>query len=114
MPGGTMSVIINKQSILVNYNNLISDKKGKQSAIKFELNNKQLLIVTGYKNPESSSERICIMKAQLDIVENKVKLNAMYRREFFDELSIFITTINPTDVIIAADWNESIDSNQIS
>jgi len=53
------------------------------------------------------------MKAQLDIVDKEVKLNAIHRREFLDELSTFINIINPTDIIIAADWNESIDSNQM-
>jgi len=43
------------------------------------------------------------MKAQLDMVNNKVKPNETYRREFLDELSIFITTINLTDTIIVAD-----------
>ena len=53
------------------------------------------------------------MKAQLDIVDKKVKSNATHRREFLDESLTFITIINLTDVIIAADWNKSINSNQI-
>ena len=47
------------------------------------------------------------------MVDKELKSNTTYRREFLDELSTFITTINLTGIIIAIDQNESIDSNQM-
>ena len=99
----------------MNYKNLISHKKGKWSAIKLELNNKQLLIIIGYRILELSSEGIYTMKAQLDIVNNKVKSNTIYRRKFLYDLSIFMITIKPNRCYYRGrlEWKHLFESNEI-
>ena len=50
------------------------------------------------------------MKSQINTADKVVKLNNIYRKEFLEDLADFVMTINPTDVIIAADWNECTES----
>jgi len=67
-------------------------------------------LVIEYRIPEMNSEGIYTMKSQIDTVDKVIKSNNTYWKEFLEDLADFVMTVNPTNMIIAADWNEWTES----
>ena len=58
-------------------------------------------------------EGIYSIESQMELVDKQVKLTTKYRKEFLSNLTKFISKQEATDVILAVDFNQSIESSQI-
>ena len=75
---------------------------------------KTILIITVYRLPEGSVQGIHTQRAQINRKEKKVKTSATHRAKILKHLTRYIKSQkNLDDIIIAADWNQSIDSQSI-
>ena len=75
---------------------------------------KTILIITVYRLLEGSVQGIYTQRAQINRKEKKVKTSATHRAEILKYLITYIKSQkNLDEIIVAADWNESIDSQSI-
>ena len=72
MLGGTFASVFGKWSYLVK--DSYQDSKGRWSSIIIGMSYKQVTIIVSYRIPETCSDGVFIVKAQLDKSQKKIKI----------------------------------------
>ena len=114
MPGGNLSAVFRKWTSIIEESDYYQDRKGRWHSIRFKSNNKIRVVIIEYQILEGSSYNIYTMKTQLDKVGNCVKLATNYQKDFLKDLTNYIALLTDVDdILVAANINESIISNNI-
>jgi len=75
---------------------------------------KQVTIIVSYRIPETYSNNVFTVKAQLDKYQKKIKTLQYYHKQILNDLIVYIDNLPETsEIIIAGDFNESVDSEEI-
>ena len=111
-----MNILLGRVASLYvqNFNKI--DKKGRQSSFRLEGNNRILQVFNIYRILESTAPGILKSRAQYDQCKGEVKISRQYRDELLVEIAEEINIARKDDVkdiIVAGDFNQDIESEQI-
>ena len=75
---------------------------------------KQVTIIVSYRIPETCSNGVFTVKAQLDKCQKEIKMPQYYYKQMLNNLTVYIDNLlEISEIIIVSDFNKSIDSEGI-
>ena len=78
-----------------------------------QVNNKTNIVITVYRIPATSSEGLIISIAQYNRINAKRRSNNKYRKKILDDIVNYLKHKDFDNLIILADWNKDILSDDI-
>jgi len=116
LPGGTVSILMERLVGLKKNNYTKKDELGRWSAFRLQSQNKVLQIMNIYRIPDSISPGILKSRAQYDRRNGEVRTSRQYRDELLEKLLLEVEKARNEgvkDIIIAGDFNQDIDGDQM-
>ena len=113
LPGGVMVIIRGKARALMLEEKTTKSQLGNWIAIHLQHNERIIIIINIYRIPNSTQYGPKCSATQYNLKEGKAKSPSEYRREVLNQIKNYLDGQEYHDVIIAGDFNQNINSNEI-